>query len=314
MPNDPTHPTEPKQDQSKIFTRGNPAELLGSRKPQQRPFFCALCGGAIYTTREQLGHCRCGSNTWNEQPTPSTRPSDRPAPPRTNGEKVIAPPRKRMAPPPPRPAPPPPEPEPELKPPPAWIDEGDPRPLSRDQRARRRRQNSEVAILEKIRGCKLDIDRGRLYTGNVLSEQFAITEDEYKRVASQSWGRKHRDGREYAEFPHSFRPLGKTPKQLEALRKKFYRDQRKDKPMLNSRITRPEAFLNVLPPPPGRIRQPDAIAKAHRHPTWRDLTLGSATQLARAMRQTHPDIGSELRIEKGAPVWHLWRRPKPPSS
>jgi hypothetical protein len=79
-------------------------------------------------------------------------------------------------------------------------------------------------------------------------------------------------------------------------------------------ITRSEAFLNVLPPPPGRIRQPDAIAKALKHLAWRGLSIGSATNLARAMRQTHPDIGSEIRFEKGVAVWYLWRRPNAPSS
>jgi hypothetical protein len=108
-----------------------------------------------------------------------------------------APPRKRIAPPPPRPAPPPPEPEPELKPPPAWLEDGDAPPLTETQRMRRRRQNSEVAILEKIRGRKLDIDRTRLYTGDVLSRELAISEDEYKAIAAQLWGRKK------AEFPRS---------------------------------------------------------------------------------------------------------------
>jgi hypothetical protein len=236
-----------------------------------------------------------------------------------------APPRKRIAPPAPRPAPPPPEPEPELlEPPPAWLEDGDAPSLSHEQLMRRRRQNSEVAILETIRGCKLDIDRNRLYTGDVLSAELDVSEDEYRLVASQPWGRKK------AEFPRSFRPTGKTPKELARLRQKFHRDQAKqgEKKMLNQetlisartrpRITSTEALLNALPAPPGRATVAELAIKLRPHSAFRTGS-GRMVKLKSVERRIrnlidHPEIGCERppNPDRNFAVGLFWRKPSGP--
>jgi hypothetical protein len=233
-----------------------------------------------------------------------------------------APPRKRIAPPPPRPAPPPPEPEPELKPPPAWLEDGDAPPLTETQRMRRRRQNSEVAILEKIRGCKLDIDRTRLYTGDVLSQELDISVDEYMQFASQPWGRKKSE----FQFPRSFRPPGIDKKKLAALRQKFHRDQKKarEDTMLNlqapgevrtrPRITRTEAVVNACPPPPEWVKRSVVVNKLRKHETCRGLSPGYVKDQVRSITDAlaaAKQINMKMVTEGGTVVCYLQRSAPP---
>jgi hypothetical protein len=143
--------------------------------------------------------------------------------------------------------------------------------LGRAELARRRRQNSELSILHKVRLAAgqaprdeaawrrdLDVDSDRLYTGDALSVKLDITLDEYKAIAGQRWDRNK------AEFPSSFRPLGIEPKKLAALRRKFHRHRQGEIDMqLNiedgEARARPRAriddLLAVLPAPPGRMKR-----------------------------------------------------------